>query len=187
MGFTDWTHAETGAPALKAQHPEFEMWSQGIHSRSGVTCADCHMPYMRVGAQKISDHHVRSPLLNLNRACQTCHKWPEEELRGRVEAIQQRTVGLRNRAMDALVALIADIKAAKAAGAAGPSMTAALEFQRHGQFYVDFVESENSNGFHAPQEAARILGEAIDYLRQGQLALRPALAPASAPPTPGGR
>ena len=103
-----------------------------------------------------------------------------------METIQQRTVGLRNRAMDALVALIADIKAAKAAGAAGPSMTAALEFQRHGQFYVDFVESENSNGFHAPQEAARILGEAIDYLRQGQLALRPALA-ASAPPAPGGR
>ena len=75
--------------------------------------------------------------------------------------------------MDALMALITDIKAAKAAGVAGPPVTAALEFQRHGQFYVDFVESENSNGFHAPQEAARILGEAIDYLRQGQLALRP--------------
>lgn len=27
-------------------------------------------------------------------------------------------------------------------------------------------------GFHAPQEAARILGEAIDYARQGQLVLR---------------
>ena len=25
-------------------------------------------------------------------------------------------------------------------------------------------------GFHAPQELARILGEAIDYARQGQLA-----------------
>ena len=67
---------------------------------------------------------------------------------------------------------------AKAAGATGPPLTAALEFQRHGQFYVDFVESENSNGFHAPQETARILGEAIDYLRQGQLALRPASVPA---------
>jgi nitrite reductase (cytochrome c-552) len=78
--------------------------------------------------------------------------------------------------MDALIALIADIKAAKATGATGPSVAAALEFQRHGQFYVDFVESENSNGFHAPQEAARILGESIDYLRQGQLALRPTLA-----------
>ena len=51
-GFTDWTHADTGASTLKAQHPEFEMWNQGIHARSGVTCADCHMPYMREGAQR---------------------------------------------------------------------------------------------------------------------------------------
>src|SRR5688572_12469546 len=87
----DWTHAETGAPALKAQHPEFEMWQQGIHARSGVACADCHMPYKRVGAYKISDHHVRSPLLNVNHACQTCHKWPEEELKARVQNIQERT------------------------------------------------------------------------------------------------
>ena len=71
--FKDWTHADTGAPVLKAQHPEFEMWNQGIHARSGVTCADCHMPYKREGALKISDHHVRSPVLNINRACQTCH------------------------------------------------------------------------------------------------------------------
>src|SRR5262245_4792419 len=75
--FKDWTHADTGAPVLKPQHPEFEMWNQGIHARSGVTCADCHMPYRREGALKISDHHVRSPLLNVNAACQTCHKWPE--------------------------------------------------------------------------------------------------------------
>jgi hypothetical protein len=26
-------------------------------------------------------------------------------------------------------------------------------------------------GFHAPQEAARVLGEAIDYARQGQIAV----------------
>jgi nitrite reductase (cytochrome c-552) len=51
--FKDWTHADTGAPVLKAQHPEFEMWNQGIHARSGVSCADCHMPYKREGALKI--------------------------------------------------------------------------------------------------------------------------------------
>ena len=104
--FKDWTHAETGAPVLKAQHPEFELWNQGIHARSGVTCADCHMPYKRDGALKISDHHVRSPVLNINRACQTCHKWPEEELKARVETIQERTFKLRNVAMDALMDLI---------------------------------------------------------------------------------
>jgi len=172
-GFKDWTHARTGAPVLKAQHPEFEMWNQGIHARSGVACADCHMPYTRVGALKVSDHHVRSPLLNINNACQTCHKWPESELLARAEAIQGRTVALRNRALDALVDLIGDIEAAQQAGASPASLDQARSFQRRGQFYVDFVESENSNGFHAPQEAARILGDAIDYFRKGQLAIRP--------------
>ena len=170
--FSDWTHAETGAPTLKAQHPEFEMWNQGIHARSGVACADCHMPYTRVGAQKISDHHVRSPLLNINRACQTCHKWSEEELKSRAETIQERTFTLRNRTMDALMALIADIKTSRDAGATDAALETARQMQRRGQFYLDFIESENSNGFHAPEEAARILGDAIDYFRQGQVSLR---------------
>jgi nitrite reductase (cytochrome c-552) len=172
--FADWTHQESGAPALKAQHPEFEMWSQGIHARSGVACADCHMPYTRVGALKITDHHVRSPLLNVNRACQTCHRWSEDELKARVLTIQQRTFALRNRAMDAVIALIADLKAAVAAGRPDAELARARDFQRRAQFYLDFVEAENSTGFHAPQEAARILGESIDFTRQGQLALRDA-------------
>ncbi|HEV2718474.1 MAG TPA: ammonia-forming cytochrome c nitrite reductase subunit c552, partial [Thermoanaerobaculia bacterium] len=144
--FKDWTHAETGAPALKAQHPEFEMWNQGIHARSGVACADCHMPFKREGALKISDHHVRSPLLNVNRACQSCHRWPEEELKARVETIQTRTYQMRNTAMDALVALIADIKSAQAANVPAAQLDAARDFQRKAQWYLDFVEAENSTG-----------------------------------------
>ena len=170
--FKDWTHADTGAPVLKAQHPEFEMWNQGIHARSGVTCADCHMPYKREGALKISDHHVRSPVLNINRACQTCHKWPEEELKGRVETIQERTFKMRNVAMDALMDLITDLKVAKAAAKTDTELATAQDFQRKAQFYLDFVEAENSTGFHAPQEATRILGESINFSRQGQIELR---------------
>jgi nitrite reductase (cytochrome c-552) len=169
--FKDWTHAETGAPTLKAQHPEFELWSQGVHARSGVSCADCHMPFERVGAHKISDHHVRSPLLNINNACQTCHKWPEEELRERVFTTQARTFDLRNVAMEALMDLIQDIKMAKQQGKPEADLTAALQYQRKAQFYLDFVESENSMGFHAPQESSRILGESINYSRLGQAAL----------------
>jgi nitrite reductase (cytochrome c-552) len=167
----DWTHAETGAPVLKAQHPEFEMWNQGIHARSGVACADCHMPYKREGALKISDHHVRSPLLNLNRSCQTCHKWPEDELKARVENIQERNFKLRNQAMDALMDLITDLKGAQSSGKSEAELSSAQDFQRRAQFFLDFVEAENSNGFHAPQEAARILGESINFSRQGQLIL----------------
>ena len=168
----DWTHADSGARLLKAQHPEFEMWNQGIHARSGVTCADCHMPYIRVGALKISDHHVRSPVLNINNACQTCHKWPEAELRARVETIQERVFGLRNRAMEAVVALIGDIKEARAKGVSDRELDQPRQLQRRAQFMLDFVEAENSTGFHAPEEAQRILAESIDYARQGQLALR---------------
>jgi nitrite reductase (cytochrome c-552) len=170
--FKDWTHAETGSPLLKAQHPEFELWNQGVHARSGVACADCHMPYQRVGALKISDHHVRSPLLNIARACQTCHNWPEQELKQRAELIQERSFRLRNLAMDAVVDLIEDLKAARAAGRSDRELAAARDFHRRAQFLLDFVEAENSMGFHAPQEAARLYGESINYSRKGQVALR---------------
>ncbi len=134
------------------------------------------MPYTRVGAQKISDHHVRSPLLNVNRACQTCHKWSEDELQGRVAEIQDRVHAMRGRAMGALVDLIGDLKAARAAGDTGAAFVEAQRLQRRGQFYLDFIEAENSQGFHAPQEALRVLGESIDLSRRGQLALRPMAA-----------
>ncbi len=168
----DWTHAITGTPVLKAQHPEFELWSQGVHARAGVACADCHMPYAREGAQKISDHWVRSPLLNINRACQSCHRYPEEELRARVEQIQARSFALRNDAMDAVVGLIGDIQAAERAGKSDAALAAARALQRRAQFLLDWAEAENSMGFHAPDEAARILGEAMNLARQGQIAVR---------------
>lgn len=177
-GFKDWIHAETGAPMLKAQHPEFELWSQGTHARAGVACADCHMPYYRVGAMKISDHHVRSPLLNISRACQTCHRVPEEELQTRAETIQARHVRLRDLALAALVALIDDLQVARDRGASEEQLDRARAYQRKASFYVDFVEAENSTGFHAAQEAARILAESINFSREGQVSLR-ALPPAS--------
>jgi nitrite reductase (cytochrome c-552) len=172
VGFKDWVHKDTGAPVLKAQHPEFETWNQGIHARSGVVCADCHMPYMRVGGQKVSDHHVRSPLLNVNRACQGCHRWEEKELRDRVEQIQNRFFTARNESMDALVALVGDIKAAREGGRSDADLETARFLQRRAQFLLDFVEAENSTGFHAPQETMRLLAESLDFSRQGQIAVR---------------
>jgi nitrite reductase (cytochrome c-552) len=88
------------------------------------------MPYKREGALKISDHRVRSPLLNLNRACQTCHQWPEAELKARVEVIQERTFHMRNQALDALVALIADLKAAREACRTDADLAGARDFHR---------------------------------------------------------
>jgi len=167
--FYDYKHKETGAPLLKAQHPEFELWNQGIHARSGVSCADCHMPYMRDGATKISDHWVRSPLLNINRACQTCHHIPETEIKARVDVIQDRNHKLLQSGGKALMDLLDAINVTKNNGATEKQLKKALEFHRAAQWRLDFIAAENSMGFHAPQEAARILGEAADLARQGQV------------------
>ncbi len=167
--FYDYKHKESGAEILKAQHPEFELWSQGIHARSGVSCSDCHMPYQRDGASKVSDHWVRSPLLNVNRACQTCHHTNEKEILARVDSIQQKNFDLLQRGGAALMDLLDAVQEAKSAGATDEQLKPALEMQRKAQWRLDYIAAENSMGFHAPQEAARILAEAADYARQGQV------------------
>ena len=180
-GYKDWTHQETGAPVLKAQHPEFEMWSQGIHARSGVSCADCHMPYQREGAIKVSNHHVRSPMLNVAASCQSCHRIPETEIRARVELIQDRNRALLNRSQEAIMALLDGLIHAKQAGVPDDQLAKARALQRKAQWRIDYVYAENSMGFHAPQEAARILAEAIDYARQGQVEANSILPAGAAP------
>jgi nitrite reductase (cytochrome c-552) len=239
--FKDWTHAETGFEVLKAQHPEFEVWSTGIHARSGVSCADCHMPYKREGATKISEHWVRSPLLAPNRACAGCHPLSDDELKARVTGIQDRHFALLTRAGNAAVAMIDAIVAVRkpyddrAREAATAKAKATLEpqeayqkaskedqekklgaevkanllaawrevvekdaalkelenLQRAAQWRLDYVAAENSMGFHAPQELARILGESIDLSRQAQVkaALLTSVAtrPAPAIPTSAGK
>lgn len=156
-------------PMIKIQHPEFEMFTTSIHYRSGVSCADCHMPYIREGAVKISDHWLRSPLTNINKACQTCHRQTEQELIDRVALIQDRTAELLRRTEAALVAAIDAIVAAQQAGASDADLARARQLHREAQMRWDFVFSENSTGFHSPQEAARVLATAIDLARQAQL------------------
>jgi nitrite reductase (cytochrome c-552) len=178
--FYDFEHGETGAKVFKAQHPEFELWSQGVHARSGVSCADCHMPFERQGAMKVSSHWVRSPLLNIHNACQTCHNVPESELRDKVATIQGRTEAQLERAAAAMTDMLDAIREAQAAGATDEELKPILDLQRKAIWRLDFISSENSMGFHADQEAMRILGESIDYSRQAQaraIALRAPAAP----------
>jgi len=168
-GFKDWTHAETGAPMIKIQHPEYELWSTGLHAQSGVSCADCHMPYVREGAVKVSDHWIRSPLHNVNQACQTCHKVEEAQLRERILTIQGRTAEMLRRAEEALLDAMDAIVAAQDAGATDEQLAEARQLHRSASLRWDFVSSENSTGFHSPQEAMRVLGMAVDFARQAQL------------------
>ncbi|MCL4868312.1 MAG: ammonia-forming cytochrome c nitrite reductase subunit c552 [Anaerolineae bacterium] len=168
-GFKDWTHAETNAPMIKIQHPEFEMWTTSIHAQSGVSCADCHMPYIREGAVKISDHWLRSPLVNINQACQTCHAQDAETLEARILIIQEKTSQLLRLSEEAIIAAIDAIVAAQEAGATDEQLELARTYHRRASLRWDFVSSENSTGFHSPQEAARVLALAIYYAQQAQL------------------
>jgi nitrite reductase (cytochrome c-552) len=111
-------------------------------------------------------------MLDVNAACQTCHKASEEQLRERVETIQGRHLELRDLATDAVVQLLDAIATAQATAPPDDRrLTAAREFQRRAQFLLDFAEAENSAGFHAPQEAARVLAMSIDLARRGLVAL----------------
>ncbi|MGB8645007.1 MAG: ammonia-forming cytochrome c nitrite reductase subunit c552 [Anaerolineae bacterium] len=169
INFKDWTHQETGAPMLKMQHPEFELYSTGPHAAAGVACADCHMAYVRDGAVKVSDHWLRSPLTNISQACQPCHRESEADLKSRVEKIQDRTYSTIQRTETAMVAAIDAIQAAQKAGATDTDLAKARDFYRKASMRWDFVSSENSTGFHSPQESERILADAIDFARQAQL------------------
>ena len=168
--FYDYVHAETGTKVFKAQHPEFELWSQGIHARAGVSCSDCHMPYEKQGATKFSSHWVKSPMLNINRACQTCHNVPEAELKARVDTIQGRTRSQMERAAVAMEDMLDAIVEAQNRGAREEELQPIRQLQRKAMWRLDYISSENSKGFHADQEAVRILGESIDYSRQAQAA-----------------
>jgi nitrite reductase (cytochrome c-552) len=169
-GFKDWTHKETNAAMIKIQHPEFELYTTSVHYRSGVACADCHMPYVREGSIKVSDHWLRSPLTSINRSCQTCHKQTEEELKGRVALIQEKTAGLLRASEKALGDAMDAIVAAQQSGAGDADLAQPRQLHRQASMRYDFVMSENSTGFHSPQEAARVLANAMDLARQAQLA-----------------
>ena len=176
VGWTDFTHEESGAPILKAQHPDFETWSQGIHAANGVTCADCHMSYNREGASKVSNHQIMSPMASedtINSSCLTCHHSSASEMRERVEGIQTRWQSSLNVSFTALDALITDITTAAGNGSATEEQLAtARDYQRKAQFIVDYSFSENGRGFHAPAYSISILNQATDWARSGQLALR---------------
>jgi nitrite reductase (cytochrome c-552) len=174
-GFADFTHTLTRAPMLKVQHPEYELFTTSTHYARGVACADCHMPYTREGGVKISDHWTRSPLLNINNACQSCHTAPEAELLEQVVTIQNRTKNMLVAAESALTDAINAIMSAMEAGVADDALAEARQLHRASQLRWDFIDAENSKGFHSPQEAVRILGHATDLARQAQLSATLAL------------
>lgn len=172
--FTDWVHPESGTNIIKMQHPDYELFSAGsTHYSAGVACADCHMPYTSDGSAKYSTHNIQSPLANLDSTCGVCHT-DTSYVKERVEFIQDSVYQTMIKAEDAILAAIEAIKTADAkAGADQELINQARELHRQAQLRWDFIAAENSMGFHNPEEALRILADAIDLARQAEnLALK---------------
>jgi nitrite reductase (cytochrome c-552) len=180
LGFKDWDHPQSGAPMIKMQHPEYEVFTaDSTHFKAGVACADCHMPYTRDGAAKFSTHNVQSPLLNADTACGACHT-DVAYVTGRVADIQKQVRETMDASENALVAAIQTIEAAAAVPDVNAELLAeARNLHREAQLRWDFIAAENSMGFHNPEETLRILANATDLARQAQLkAIQAAGSPA---------
>jgi nitrite reductase (cytochrome c-552) len=166
--FHDWIHAETGAPMIKIQHPEFEMHSTGVHAALGVSCADCHMPREESEGGLVTDHWIRSPLTNARASCLGCHQdVSETEIVERAVEALRRTAALLAEAEEALGGLMDAVSEAIAAGIGDEGLGEARQAHRSAQMRWDFVDAENSTGFHSPGEAARLLLDAAAIAREG--------------------
>ncbi len=169
MDFTDYVHPVSKTPIVKAQHPDYELYLTGIHAYRGVSCADCHMPYFTEGGMKFTDHHVQSPLQNISNSCAVCHRWSEQEIRGRVEAIQTKVRDTKLKAEKAIVEAHFDVAAAIQAKATDDQLKPVRTLLRHAQFRWDYVSASNGMGFHSPQECMRVLADAIDQAQQARV------------------
>jgi nitrite reductase (cytochrome c-552) len=165
-GFTDWTHLISKAPMVKMQHPDYEVYSTGIHAYRNVSCADCHMPYQTEGGAKFTSHHLQSPLLNVANSCQVCHRWSEQEIIGRVNSIQDKVAEGRGRAERAIAHAHFDIAACMEAGASDEDLKAVRDLVRQAQLRWDYVAANNGMGFHSPHECMRVLGAAVDLAQE---------------------
>ena len=174
--YADYTHKLSRTPILKAQHPDYEIAQMGIHGQRGVSCADCHMPYKSEGGVKFSDHHVQSPLANIDRTCQVCHRESEETLRNNVYERQRKANEIRCRLEKELSTAHIEAKFAWDKGATEAEMKPVLALLRQSQWRWDFAVASHGAAFHAPQEIERILSHGLDRALQARLAIAKVLA-----------
>jgi len=172
LNFSDWTHALSRAPLLKAQHPDYELYILGPHGQSGLSCADCHMPYIAEGGIKYSDHQMASPLKNISSTCQTCHRNSEENLREFVYQRQDNVLEVRNRLEAELAKAHIMAKMAWDNGATEKEMAETLKLIRQAQWRWDFSVASHGASFHATAEVLRLMAHSLDRAMQAQLNLQ---------------
>ena len=148
--------------------PYYATWSHSAHARN-TTCNDCHMPYISEGGVKYTDHHITSPLANISRTCQTCHRQDAETLRQNVYERQQKIYDFRTHVERELAAAHIEAKFAWEKGATEAEMEPVLKDLRKGQWRWDYAVASHGAAFHAPQEVMRLLGSAMEYAKDARL------------------
>jgi nitrite reductase (cytochrome c-552) len=176
IGFSDWTHQLSKAPMLKAQHPGYEIYKTGVHASRGVSCADCHMPYISEGGQKFTNHHVTSPLQNVSSTCQVCHREETERLVRDVYERQDKVIANRNQLEKLLVHAHVEAKHAWEYGANEEEMQEILIDIRHAQWRWDYIAASHGTSFHSPVEALRVISTAIEIAQDARIKLARLLA-----------
>ncbi len=176
LNFSDWTHAISKAPMLKAQHPDYELFVGGIHGRRGLACTDCHMPSKKDADGTFTDHRIASPLGNIANTCVTCHDQTEKEFKDYLAIKLQRKDELMDLAMNGLAK--AHLEAGKAweVGATAEEMKDILQDIRHGQWRWDYAIASHGSYFHNPEEVLRLLAQANDKAQQARVKLAEVLA-----------
>jgi nitrite reductase (cytochrome c-552) len=176
IGFADYTHALSKAPIIKAQHPDYEIFKTGIHAQRGVSCADCHMPYISEGGIKYSSHHVRSPLASMNNTCQVCHRETEEDLRDAVYERQRSANQIRDLVEKELATAHLEAQYAWNKGATATQMKNVLQLLRQSQWRWDYAVASHGGAFHSPVEYQRILSLSLDRAHKARFETAKVLA-----------
>jgi nitrite reductase (cytochrome c-552) len=171
MEFSDWTHKLSKAPMLKAQHPGYELYMTGIHAERGVSCADCHMPYMSEGGLKYTDHHIQSPLNNVANSCQVCHREEANTLMKNVYDRQDKIIENRDKLEELLVRAHVEAAYAWELGASEEQMKDILWDIRHAQWRWDYAAASHGGSFHSPVETGRVISTGITITQDARLKL----------------
>ncbi|NLA24248.1 MAG: ammonia-forming cytochrome c nitrite reductase [Bacteroidales bacterium] len=174
--FYDWIHPLSKTPIIKAQHPDYELFQTSIHYKNGVSCADCHMPYVTEGSQKITDHKIQSPLNNLEASCMVCHRLSAEELTTHVYDRQDKVYEQKIALEDLLVKAHIETAFAIEKGVNEEQLKPVQKYIRAAQWRWDFIAASHGGSFHAPLETMRIISAGIENASMARLEVAKLLA-----------
>ncbi len=171
LEFKDWTHKISKTPMLKAQHPGYEIFKSGIHAQNGVTCADCHMPDIKIDGETVTDHQIKGRLSQMLDTCANCHDESPELLEAIVARKLERKEQLMEIAMNNLAKAHLEAGEAWRLGATEAEMAGILLDIRHGQWRWDYAIASHGSFYHAPEETLRILSVANEAAQTARLKL----------------